>query len=67
MVGMLQYMAALFSTNFRRLIAEYQEQKVSEIFKGPVEINESYFAGKLKGIGVIGAAKENPRFLQFFA
>lgn len=56
MVGVHRNTAALFFTKVRRLIAEYQEQKMSEAFDGPVEIDESYFGGKRKGIRGRGAA-----------
>ena len=56
MVGVHRNTAALFFTKVRRLIAEYQEQKMSEAFDGPVEIDESYFGGKRKGIRGRGTA-----------
>ena len=56
MVGVHRNTAALFFTKVRRLIMEYQEHKMSEAFEGPVEIDESYFGGKRKGIRGRGAA-----------
>jgi len=56
MFGVHRNTAALFFTKIRRLIAEYQELKMSEAFEGAVEINESYFGGKRKGISGKGAA-----------
>ena len=50
MVGVHRNTAALFFTKVRRPIGEYKQHKMSEEFDGPVEIDESYFGGKRKGI-----------------
>ncbi|MBU6294471.1 MAG: IS1595 family transposase, partial [Planctomycetes bacterium] len=54
--GVHRNTAVLFFTKIRRLIAEYQEQKMSEAFEGSVGNDESYFGGKRKGIRGRGAA-----------
>ena len=56
MVDVHRNTAALFFTKVRRLIAEYQELKMSKALDGPVEIDESYFGGKRKSIRWRGAA-----------
>ena len=55
MVGVYQNTKALLFTTVRRLIEEYQEENMSEAFDGSVEIDESYFGGKRKGISCRGA------------
>ncbi len=56
LTGVHRNTAALFFSKLRAVIAAHQEEAMVEAFDGPVEIDESYFGGRRKGMRGRGAA-----------
>ena len=56
LLGIRANTAILFYTKIRRIISFYLDQKVSEVFDGHIELDESYFGGMRKGKRGRGAA-----------
>jgi transposase len=62
LVGVNRNTAAYYYHRLREIIAEVCDQESNEVFGGEIEVDESYFGGRRKGMRGRGAAGKVPVF-----